>query len=1178
MATNFIDTALQKIKSTALSLGKKVVEATPFADPASNGGRNFWGGFGGEVMANYQQGFNMLNQAPRIELPKPQVNNQIAQTGINLLYGIPESIVNIPRNVVVGGSRVGTELGETIRDKRNINLQNLAGGIAPMAEGYFDALTMGLTKPAGSIAKTALQQYTKDGLKSTIIKGALKGGAMGGAGGLTYGLDTQYGKKFNTGEVLTNVAAGTVLGGLLGGGLAGAGWKKGNIKELTTYSKETREQLRDAGGRWVAGEVPVKPRGMTKNQWRVQLEINQKLGRNPYEMVSQFDFEEALKSDLKPKNRSGIINFGEDISPTQATKGIQPEAPKLKQTGLKPTSQMKTEVEQPQLRTKPMTLEQTANQAQSTVKEAKPLTDIINSEPIDVKSKVGILDYLRTPDRVLQKIGLGNEAVELRKGYEKYLAELPQEINKVTEWSKQVTPEGNTRIFKFLDGQEVQLNPTEQRIAKEIKTYLKDWADRLNLPEDKRISNYITHIFEKDFIKKEFDPEFAKLIENRIAGSTYDPFTEQRLGKMGYIEDTWRALDAYVKRATRKVNMDPALAMIKDKGSSLESSQWKYIKSYIDRVNMRPTDLDDLVDNSIKQVMGYKFGARPTAVITRAGRQAVYRGALGLNVGSALRNLTQGANTYAKLGEKYTIKGYMDLLTKGVDEPTKVGVLADDLIQDRTLSAGKQIAQTVDKVLFYFFESAEKINRGSAYWGAKAKALSEGMDEQQAIDYAKSIVRDTQFTFGRVDTPVAMQSDIVKLITQFQTYSLKQAEFLGEMVSKKDFAGLLRYGLANMAIIFSVGKLIGMKPQDMIPSFRIGLPPTLATPVEIGKAVIGSPDKYGNVPDTQERIENVGKSLTPYVPGGVQIINKTIPGLMDVDRGYSQTAKGNVRYPIEQSVGNYLRGGLFGPYQLPEAQEYRKNKSSPLSENQTALFKESQDRPGTYKQIMDKREANKAEEKAKEEVKLSGQVSNVNGKIFYLQDGETKSINVGEVESMPSSTAYEKALKDEAAYALADDILVNLPIDKQTEAFDQLGISIDDAVYYNVARQENRIKSLYITDEISRITSVSKDRGELVNYLVSQRKEISGKMVLANGIVDDLFDAGIISKSEQTMLKNLKIVDGKPVTKLSGRGKSTTLKKVSLPSITKLKAPNMKALLAKTTKLKVKKYRFRRTL
>lgn len=83
------------------------------------------------------------------------------------------------------------------------------------------------------------------------------------------------------------------------------------------------------------------------------------------------------------------------------------------------------------------------------------------------------------------------------------------------------------------------------------------------------------------------------------------------------------------------------------------------------------------------------------------------------------------------------------------------------------------------------FEKAEMINRGGAYYGAKTKALNQGMSEQQAINYAKDIVAKTQFKFGGVHTPVAMGSDLVKTLLQFQTYGLKQAEFLGERLKTK---------------------------------------------------------------------------------------------------------------------------------------------------------------------------------------------------------------------------------------------------------------------------------------------------------------------------------------------------------------------------------------------------------
>ena len=620
-----------------------------------------------------------------------------------------------------------------------------------------------------------------------------------------------------------------------------------------------------------------------------------------------------------------------------------------------------------------------------TAQNVASLSDtIVRSKDIDVKSKVNLVDYLRTPDRVLTKMGLAPEAKLIRQKYDDYLADLPKEIDKITAWSKQVSPESNRRIFQHLDGQKVQLDAKEAKVAGEVQTYLKEWADKLGLPEDGRIASYITHIFEKDFIQKEFDPELASLIRDKIPGSVYDPFLQERLGKQGYIEDTWRALDAYVKRATRKFHMDPALEKVSAKAEALEESQFSYVKSYVDRINMRPTKLDNLMDNTVKSVIGYKLGARPVAYVSRLMRQAVFRGALGLNVGSALKNLTQGANTYAKLGEKYTAVGYTNLVKSvlnGSKELEEVGILRDNFIQDRALSATKQTLQKVDKVLFALFETAERINRGSAYFGAKAKGLSEGMNEKEAIEYARNIVRDTQFTFGSVDTPILLQSDIGKTVAQFQSFTLKQTEFLAELAKNKDYAGLLRYTAGSLAMVYSVGQLFGMEPKDMIPAFRVGIPPTLKTPVAIAQAVMGTPDQYGNVPDTKERIENVGASMTTLIPGGVQL-KKTLEGAGTVKQGYDTTKSGLVKYPVEQTPENYVRGGLFGKYNLPESKGYEK--SGYLREADSEAIKQlpPEKREAFYKDQLDERAMDKVIKEKNEQKKAAIDA--------YLDGDETK--------------------------------------------------------------------------------------------------------------------------------------------------------------------------------------------
>lgn len=562
-------------------------------------------------------------------------------------------------------------------------------------------------------------------------------------------------------------------------------------------------------------------------------------------------------------------------------------------------------------------------------KGVSSLPEIIEKSATPVKAKVNLLDYIRTPDRVLTKIGFGTEAKQLKAAYNAYAKELPKNIDKITDWSKRAPAKGaEERIFKWLDGQAITLSPSERAVASEIKDWLRDWADRLGLPEDNRIAHYITHIFDEQLIAKEFDEDLAKIISERIPSAVYDPFLEKRLGAQGFKEDVWAALDAYVKRATRKTHLDPVLERIQAKSGSsvefspLEESQFRYIQRYINSVNMRPTELDNILDNTIKSMFGYRFGQRPVTRLTSLLRRMTYRGMLGLNPGSALRNLSQGINTYAVLGEKYTALGYASLFKKGaMKELADEGVLANNFIQDRTLSATKKAMEKIDKGLFVFFDGAEKINRGAAYFGAKRKALNAGKTPEEAIQYAKDIVAKTQFNFSSVDTPVAMSSDIVKTLAQFQTYTVKQTEFLAEMAKNKDFIGLTRYGVAGMAFVYTIGQAFGMEPKELIPSLRLGPPPSLKLPWEVTKAVLDVPDKYGKDRDLAQKGEDIFKSAIGLFPAGTQM-KKTFEGLMSVAEGGSFDKNGKLQFAQNMSLGGKVQSILFGKYAGDNSEAY----------------------------------------------------------------------------------------------------------------------------------------------------------------------------------------------------------------------------------------------------------------
>ena|GEM_PF-5952353 len=587
----------------------------------------------------------------------------------------------------------------------------------------------------------------------------------------------------------------------------------------------------------------------------------------------------------------------------------------------------------------------------------EPLQNIISkdkSTPLD--QRINLLDYLRTPWRVFEKMGIRQSYQALMEGYDNYLKELPQNIDKITNWSQSVSAESNEKIFRFLDGENVILTQEEAKVASEIKTWLSEWADRMGMEPDTRISDYITHVF--PFGKGgEIPEEISSVINKKIPGSVYNPFLLQRQGAEGYLKDTWKALDAYVKRATRKVHMDPALDQLKEDPAKLtETSQLDYINSYVSRINLRPSWLDSSIDNGIKQIFGYNLGVRPTAQISRGIRKMIARAKIGGSITSLGKNLTQGVNTYSELGTQYLIRGYMDLAKFGSKELEEQGVLLSHFIEDQTYSAIKKAAEKADKVLFANMNASELINRGAAYYGAKQKfiagktkakeyreAFGKDMPNgykptlEDAKAYGKFVAAKTQFLFGAIDTPVALASDLARTSAQFQMFPLKQQEFILEMVHHKDWLKLTRYIAASALLFQYIGGAFGMSWKDTFPFFTFGKPPFIQFAMDVWGAVFGTKDQYGNVPSGKARLKTVGKSLfTNVMPMGAQI-KRSYEGFTAVNQGHSDTSAGNWQYYIDKTPMNYVRGTLFGKANLPEAKAYYNKKSGKTTTGGSAL-------------------------------------------------------------------------------------------------------------------------------------------------------------------------------------------------------------------------------------------------
>ncbi len=148
------------------------------------------------------------------------------------------------------------------------------------------------------------------------------------------------------------------------------------------------------------------------------------------------------------------------------------------------------------------------------------------------------------------------------------------------------------------------------------------------------------------------------------------------------------------------------------------------------------------------------------------------------------------------------------------------------------------------------------------------------------IEEAKKLVRDTQFQFGSIDMPVGLNDSISKTLSQFLSFGFKQAEFAYEMGKNKEWAGIFRYILSTFALVWLLGKKLGIKWTDFIPFYSIlsrfgEVPPALALPWEITKAAMNTPDTFGNPRSLTQKGKDIAAQI-PY-PAKTQI-EKTVAG------------------------------------------------------------------------------------------------------------------------------------------------------------------------------------------------------------------------------------------------------------------------------------------------------------
>lgn len=690
-------------------------------------------------------------------------------------------------------------------------------------------------------------------------------------------------------------------------------------------------------------------------------------------------------------------------------------------------------------------------------------------------------------------------------------------------------------------------------------------------------------------------------------------FAQERLGSITDEDAVGGFLD-YLKGATYAKYIDPQIvtfrALRDELAMATESGANKgKINNFLEYLDDFANDLagkTNALDRYAQKVTGRRVFSALNWLNSRVKANVI----LG-NLSSSVAQIFNVPQGIAEVGPKYAYAGLGKTLS-GLFEQNKA-MAESGFIKERYFNAydkfDRGMVNDVKKGAAWLTSVLDEIGTKYIWNSAYEKALAENISDP--VRYADGVARGMVAGRGIGEVPLAQKAKLFQLVAPFQLEVANLWWVMKDWVDDKTFGKFATFVIAShvfnkaaesirgsgvsldpleaaidametyqneedkkVGAIRATGRIAGEALSNlpfgqtfasMYPEYGVGIPGTdekLTRKEFFGRE---DPTRFGSGLLAAKGLEDPLFKIAP--PFGGQQIKRTLEGLMTNVRGYSESNAGRVRpFEVEDNIGRNVQRLLFGQYSTPNAREYFNEGRAVMGDKQSELFKSlpREQRSEMIKSLISSRESEKKLDKSKEIARSTGS-SNTEKIYHYLDDdGSVKTIDIGKVLSMPENNAINRAKKDKEVWKTADDILnSNLAPNLQAQALQKLGVDIEQAEYYNIAKETNDLKYLYIEEEINKIISTTKNREDVLKFLVKQRQEVGGKVILSSGVIDDLRKAGYISKAEADKLKNITF-DGKtkiPQVSVSGRGGGATLKSI------KLTAPKMGSIRGKIPSL-----------
>ena len=564
-----------------------------------------------------------------------------------------------------------------------------------------------------------------------------------------------------------------------------------------------------------------------------------------------------------------------------------------------------------------------------------------------------------------------------------------------------------------------------------ISEYSKSDIDFLatNRAQNSTLDNYFPHMFDEngraveypdsEYVKSNGDVKFGNMLHRLADEDSYSRDIIDvsaryfsGLNKKAYLEPVLRELDnakLAIKAADSDANaawkwIDKYQAQLKYNkqdaiGKSVNEvidSASKAISKKIDKLQSKlSTDEDSgwnqMIDATLEKIRpnNSKIGDNHYRNLLSTQRQISTLAALGLSFRNAIQQTTQIGTTIGNLGVKDTTVGMVKYLkqrlnpttmkqyTQLLDEHgiTNAGIAREaysDLLADGIGGAARSKGAKLSDALMIMTQKMDEFARGSTYEASLTANIRSGMPRAKAEALATADAARMNFMTSKVDMPIALNGDTVRSLSQFMTFSYKQAEAWKDLGIKsiknpetgqfqlqpKQMSKLIQmmafYGLA----FEGMSQVAGIEPEDNIPFYGnifgdSGIPksPLVSTLFGMNENTPGLLDIAGGLINPEgdsdfEKEESRNATfedftnllLRSFVPAGSQI-KKSVEGYNSTQNDGVVLRDDRVRFIQNAKPDDMLRNPvLFGQYATDDGKEWVDKKFPTLSEKQSEIL------------------------------------------------------------------------------------------------------------------------------------------------------------------------------------------------------------------------------------------------